>query len=117
MQFDIRFDIRFEVKYFNLNHHFFASSTIRLRLQRFTIRLDNKSRSETLLCRYLHWTEYQDIIQFLQYDYDQITVGLEEIRDDCETQEGASEAIETSKSCQVQKSTQTLATCCKGTYK
>ena len=31
------------------NHHFFASSTIQLRLQRFVIRLDDKSRIGTLL--------------------------------------------------------------------
>ena len=35
------------------NHHFFALLTIQLRLRRLAIRLDDKSRSRTLLRRYL----------------------------------------------------------------
>ena len=45
--------ILFEVEYFNREPSFFASPTIRLRLQRFVIRLDDKSQSGTQLHRSL----------------------------------------------------------------
>ena len=49
--FNIYFDIRLEVEYFDLYHQFFASPTLPLRLQRFVIRLDDESQSETPLRR------------------------------------------------------------------
>ena len=53
MLFNICFDIPFEVEYFDLEPSYFASPTIRLKLQRFAICFDNESWSLTLLCRYL----------------------------------------------------------------
>ena len=51
--------ILFEVEYFNREPSFFASPTIRLRLQRFVIRLDDKSQSGTQLHRSLvKWSKY-----------------------------------------------------------
>ena len=56
MLFNIRFDFASRSNTSTTNHHFFASPTIRLRWQRFVIRLHDESRSGTPLCRYLSRT-------------------------------------------------------------
>ena len=59
MLFIIRFDICFEVEYFNLKPSFLWLVYIRLRLQRFVIRLENKSRIGTRFADVWWESKYQ----------------------------------------------------------